>query len=157
MTADPLSADPTAANRPYREVTDARGRVYRIGETDRDILGHSRKLMVYLPWIAMMAISVFEYAYVSAEDTLSHAHGWTQSNTFWILSVWVFFQAGIAFPAGWLREKGILTARRAMYIGSGPIRKVRLLDTDVDDLHAEFGRLCIQSLADIVHHALALG
>ncbi|MFJ9419057.1 OFA family MFS transporter [Streptomyces sp. NPDC101227] len=102
----------------FREVTDAKGRVYRIGETDRDLLGHSRKLMVYLPWIAMMAISVSEYAYGSAEDTLSQAHGWTQSNTFWILSVWVFFQAGIAFPAGWLRERGILTARNAMFLGS---------------------------------------
>ncbi|MFF7187523.1 OFA family MFS transporter [Streptomyces sp. NPDC008222] len=124
MTADPIatngsSAGPGAAGRAYREVTDAHGRVYRIGETDRDILGHSRKLMVYLPWIAMMAISVFEYAYGSAEDTLSHAHGWTQSNTFWILSVWVFFQAGIAFPCGWLRERGVLTARRAMFLGSG--------------------------------------
>ncbi|MHC5905852.1 OFA family MFS transporter [Streptomyces sp. S6] len=109
--------DPAAV--PYREVTDARGRVYRVGETDRDILGHSRKLMIWLPWLAMMAISVFEYAYGSAEDTLSHAHGWTQSNTFWILSVWVFFQAGVAFPAGWLREKGLLTARQAMYAGSG--------------------------------------
>lgn len=123
MTTEPIatqgaSAAAGASNRSYREVTDARGRVYRVGETDRDILGHSRKFMVYLPWIAMMAISVFEYAYGSAEDTLSHAHGWTQSNTFWILSVWVFFQAGIAFPAGWLRERGILTARRAMYIGA---------------------------------------
>ncbi|MFI1847343.1 OFA family MFS transporter [Streptomyces sp. NPDC020480] len=104
---------------PFREVQDGKGRVYRVGETDRDILGHSRKLMVYLPWIAMMAISVSEYAYGSAEDTLSDAHGWSQSNTFWILSVWVFFQAGIAFPAGWLRERGILTARRAMFTGSG--------------------------------------
>lgn len=107
-----------AAGVAYRNVTDSKGRVYRVGETDRDLLGHSRKLMVYLPWVAMMAISVSEYAYGSAEDTLSEAHGWTQSNTFWILSVWVFFQAGIAFPAGWMREKGILTARRAMYIGS---------------------------------------
>ncbi|OLZ66458.1 MFS transporter [Streptomyces sp. IMTB 2501] len=82
------------------------------------MLGHSRKLMVYLPWIAMMAISVSEYAYGSAEDTLSAAHGWNQSNTFWILSVWVFFQAGIAFPAGWLRERGILTARCAMFLGA---------------------------------------
>ncbi|MFE6739680.1 OFA family MFS transporter [Streptomyces tubercidicus] len=104
---------------PFREVQDSKGRTYRIGETDRDILGHSRKLMVYLPWIAMMAISVSEYAFGSAEDTLSEAHGWTQSNTFWILSVWVFFQAGIAFPAGWLREKGILTARGAMFLGAG--------------------------------------
>ncbi|GHJ99424.1 MFS transporter [Streptomyces sp. Y2F8-2] len=123
MTADPMatnssSAGSGTAHHPYREVTDAHGRVYRVGETDRDILGHSRKLMVYLPWISMMAISVSEYAYGSAEDTLSTAHGWTQSNTFWILSVWVFFQAGIAFPAGWLRERGLLTARRAMYTGS---------------------------------------
>lgn len=107
-----------ATSTAYREVTDGNGRIYRLGETDRDILGHTRKIMVYLPWIAMMAISVSEYAYGSAEDTLSEAHGWTQSNTFWILSVWVFFQAGIAFPAGWMREKGILTARRAMFLGS---------------------------------------
>lgn len=106
MTAEPVAAkgspdEPGARGRAYREITDVRGRVYRVGETDRDILGHSRAFMVYLPWVAMMAISVFEYAYGSAEDTLSHAHGWTQSNTFWILSVWVFFQAGIAFrPAG---------------------------------------------------------
>ncbi|KND24607.1 OFA family MFS transporter [Streptomyces acidiscabies] len=118
MTADPYAAQ-SSRHVPYREVTDARGRVYRVGETDRDVLGHSRKLMIWLPWLAMMAISVFEYAYGSAEDTLSHAHGWTQSNTFWILSVWVFFQAGVAFPAGWLREKGLLTARQAMYAGSG--------------------------------------
>ncbi|MFI9102377.1 OFA family MFS transporter [Streptomyces fildesensis] len=107
-----------ATSTAYREVTDGNGRIYRLGETDRDILGHTRKIMVYLPWIAMMAISVSEYAYGSAEDTLSEAHGWTQSNTFWILSVWVFFQAGIAFPAGWMREKGILTARRAMFLGA---------------------------------------
>ncbi|WP_425827590.1 OFA family MFS transporter [Streptomyces fractus] len=115
MTLNHDTTEPHA----YREVTDARGRVYRIGESDRDILGHSRKLMVYLPWVAMMGISVFEYAYGSAEDTLSSAHHWTQSNTFWILSIWIFFQAGVSFPAGWLREKGILTARRAMFIGSG--------------------------------------
>ncbi|WP_051900639.1 OFA family MFS transporter [Streptomyces aureus] len=124
MTAEPIAAKDSpdegqgASGRAYREITDARGRVYRVGETDRDILGHSRNLMVYLPWVAMMAISVFEYAYGSAEDTLSHAHGWTQSNTFWILSIWVFFQAGIAFPAGWLRERGLLTARGAMLTGS---------------------------------------
>lgn len=64
MTAGPVasntsSAHPDAANRPYREVTDFPGRVYRVGDSDRDILGHSRKLLVSLPWIAMMAISVF--------------------------------------------------------------------------------------------------
>ncbi|MEB8343897.1 OFA family MFS transporter [Streptomyces endophyticus] len=120
MTAEPVSASNTApaTGSRYREITDEHGRIYRVGETDQDILGHSRKFMVYLPWVAMMAISVFEYAYGSAEDTLSSAHGWSQSNTFWILSIWVFFQAGVAFPAGWLREKGIMPARRAMYVGA---------------------------------------
>lgn len=102
----------------YEEVRDSKGRVFRVGETDRDILGHSRRLMVILPWIAMMGISVFEYAYGSAEDTLSEAHGWTHTNTFWILSVWIFFQAAVAFPAGRLREKGVLSARAAMLIGA---------------------------------------
>lgn len=120
----------------FREIQDSKGRVYRVGETDRDILGFNRKLMVYLPWIAMMAISVSEYAYGSAEDTLSEAHGWSQSNTFWILSVWVFFQAGIAFPAGWLREKGILTARRAMLIGAGLCLIGFLALSHLDDVFA---------------------
>ncbi|MFD7502263.1 OFA family MFS transporter [Streptomyces sp. NPDC059850] len=120
----------------FREIRDSKGRVYRVGETDRDILGFNRKLMVYLPWIAMMAISVSEYAYGSAEDTLSEAHGWSQSDTFWILSVWVFFQAGIAFPAGWLREKGILTARRAMLIGAGLCLIGFLALSHMDDVFA---------------------
>ncbi|MFE7117927.1 OFA family MFS transporter [Streptomyces sp. NPDC057654] len=107
-----------AATPAYREITDSKGRVYRVGETDLDILGHKRRLMVILPWVAMMGISVFEYAYGSAESTLHKAHGWTNTNTFWILSVWVFFQAGIAFPAGRLREKGLLSARAAMFLGA---------------------------------------
>ena len=106
----------TIAN--YREVTDANGRVYRVGETDRELLGRSRAWMVWLPWIAMMAVSVFEYGYGSAEESLREAHGWTMGETFWLLSIWAFFQAGIAFPAGKLREKGILSARAAMLVGA---------------------------------------
>ena len=113
-----MTTSPTEDSRSYREVTDERGRVYRIGESDRSILGHGRATMVYLPWAAMMAVSVFEYTYGSAEEVLAKAHGWTDTNTFWILSVWVFFQAGVAAIAGLLREKGILTARRAMMIGA---------------------------------------
>ena len=56
----------TTAPPNYREITDANGRVYRVGETDRDVLGRSRASMVWLPWIAMMAVSVFEYGYGAA-------------------------------------------------------------------------------------------
>ena len=102
----------------YREVTDANNRVYRVGETDHELLGRSRAWMVWLPWAAMMAVSVYEYGYGAAEEALRDAHGWTMSETFWLLSIWAFFQAGVAFPAGKLREKGIVSARAAMLVGA---------------------------------------
>ncbi len=102
----------------YREITDANNRVYRVGETDRQLLGRSRAWMVWLPWIAMMAVSVYEYGYGAAEASLREAHGWSMGETFWLLSIWAFFQAGIAFPAGKLREKGIVSPRAAMLAGA---------------------------------------
>ena len=102
----------------YREVTDANNRVYRVGETDHEILGRSRTWMVWLPWAAMVAVSVYEYGYGAAEEALRDAHGWSMSQTFWLLSIWAFFQAGVAFPAGKLREKGIVSARAAMLAGA---------------------------------------
>ncbi|MGW7514103.1 OFA family MFS transporter [Streptomyces sp. NPDC054796] len=103
---------------PYREVTDRNGRVYRVGETDIDIMGRRRRWMVILPWIGMMGISSAEYAFASAEDTLHHAHGWNSLHIFWMLGVWVFFQGAVAFPAGKLRESGRLPARWAMVCGA---------------------------------------
>ncbi|MDT5133468.1 MAG: hypothetical protein QOE41_2779 [Mycobacterium sp.] len=111
-----MSSKAAPAN--YLEITDANGRVYRVGETDRDLLGRSRASMVWLPWFAMMAVSVFEYGYGAAAQTLRHAHGWSLSQTFWLLSIWALFQAVVAFPAGRLREKGIVSAKAAMLAGS---------------------------------------
>ncbi|MEV6105593.1 OFA family MFS transporter [Streptomyces sp. NPDC051940] len=101
-----------------QEVTDRNGRVYRIGETDIDIMGRPRKWMVILPWIGMMGISSAEYAFTSAEDTLHTAHMWSSGHIFWLMGVWVFFQAAVAFPAGQLRESGRLPARTAMMLGA---------------------------------------
>jgi MFS family permease len=108
----------SSTNASYREITDANNRVYRIGETDRELLGRSRAWMVWLPWAAMMAISVYEYGYGAAAKSLRDAHHWTMSETFWLLSIWAFFQALVAFPAGKLREKDIVSARTAMLAGA---------------------------------------
>ncbi|SMD18256.1 OFA family MFS transporter [Kibdelosporangium aridum] len=102
----------------FKQITDSNGRVYRIGETPEDLMGRSRGWMVFLPWIAMMAVSVFEYGWGAAEDILEQAHGWTVNNAFWLASVWAIFQAAVAFPAGRLREKGIVSARAAMIVGA---------------------------------------
>ncbi|GLZ47484.1 MFS transporter [Actinomycetospora sp. NBRC 106375] len=109
----------TVTDPPYREITDARGRVYRVGESPQQILGVSRKWMVWLPWLAMMGISVFEYGYGAAESTLEDVHGWSLSQAFWLVAVWTVFQAGVAFPAGRLREQGKFSARTAMFVGAG--------------------------------------
>lgn len=103
---------------PYQEVTDHNGRVYRIGESDVDIMGRKRAWMVFLPWAGMMGISSAEYAFTSAEDTLHEAHLWSSGHIFWLMGVWVFFQAAVAFPAGQLRESGRLPARTAMLLGA---------------------------------------
>jgi MFS family permease len=101
-----------------REITDANGRVYRVGIPAEQILGRSRNWMVWLPWAAMFGISVFEYGFGAAEKTLENVHGWSLGQAFWLDAIWTVFQAAVAFPAGRLREKGILSARAAMLIGA---------------------------------------
>lgn len=108
----------STATTKYREITDQNGRVYRIGESPHDIMGRSRSWMVWLTWVAMMAVSVFEYGWGAAEETLEKAHGWSLTEAFWLASIWAVFQAGVAFPAGRLREKGIFSARMAMLVGA---------------------------------------
>lgn len=102
----------------YEIIVDDNGRRYRVGESPKSLMGHSRSIMVWMPWIAMMGISVFEYGYGAAAKTLQQVHGWSLSDAFWIVTIWAVFQAGIAFPAGRMREKDILSARAAMVIGA---------------------------------------
>ncbi|MFD4702991.1 OFA family MFS transporter [Streptomyces niveus] len=107
-----------SASVPYQEVTDRNGRIYRIGQSDRQIMGRPRWTMVLFPWIGMMGISSSEYAFTAAEDTLHTAHAWSSGHIFWLMGVWIFFQAAVAFPAGQLRESGKLPARYAMMLGA---------------------------------------
>ena len=103
---------------PYRIVTDGNGRQYRIGEPPESIMGRSRAWMMWLPWIAMMAVSVFEYGYGAAADTLQSHNHWSQSQAFWLVTIWAVFQPMIAFPAGRLRETGVLPVRVAMLLAA---------------------------------------
>ncbi|GAA4535790.1 OFA family MFS transporter [Amycolatopsis samaneae] len=108
----------TAAAPTYQELVDDNGRVYRVGESPHDIMGRSRGWMVWLPWVAMMAVSVFEYGWGAVEHTLEQKYGWSLGDAFWLASIWAVFQAGVAFPAGRLREKNIVSAKTAMLVGA---------------------------------------
>ncbi|SDO72014.1 Sugar phosphate permease [Actinokineospora alba] len=102
----------------YREIADDNGRVYRVGESAHDLMGRGRSWMVWLPWAAMMAISVFEYGWGAVVGIIRARYDWSLSDVFWLAGVWVVFQAGVAFPAGRLRERGVVSARAAMLTGA---------------------------------------
>jgi MFS family permease len=102
----------------YRVVVDANGRKYRVGESAESILGRPRSLMMWLPWIAMMAVSIFEYGFGAAADTLQSHNDWSQRQAFWIVTIWAVFQPLIAFPAGRLRERGVVPVRVAMFVAA---------------------------------------
>src|SRR5215471_105913 len=101
----------------YREVKDSFGRIYRVGESLQSLTGRPRWVYILVPWIAMMLISTFEYAWGTGESTLGKAYNRNLNKLSWLFTAWVIFESGAAFPTGWLRERGYLPARRAVFIG----------------------------------------
>jgi MFS family permease len=92
-------------------VRDVYGRRYRVGESDVDLLGRSRVWMIRLAWLAMLAVSLFQYGYAAALPALTSMNGWTMRQGLLVLAVWVVCQAGVALPAAWLyRRFGIRAA-----------------------------------------------
>jgi len=64
--------------------------------------------MVWLPWAAMMAISVYEYGYGAAEEALQRCARLEHVADVWLLSIWAFSRRASPFP----RES---SARRASF------------------------------------------
>jgi MFS family permease len=95
----------SSTDRAVREITDFYGRRYRVGESDRALLGRSRAWMTGLPWAAMVAISLFQYGYGAALPTLTEANGWSLWQAFAVLAAWVLCQAGTAPLGGWLYQQ----------------------------------------------------
>ncbi|MEU4163321.1 MFS transporter [Actinoplanes sp. NPDC026670] len=91
--------------RTVREVSDFYGRRYRIGESDRLLLGRSRSWMAGLPWFAMLSISLFQYGYGAALPTLATANGWSVWQALGVLGLWVVAQAAGSPLGGWLYQR----------------------------------------------------
>lgn len=107
----------TAADRPYQLLRDATGRVFRVGESPGDIMGYSRLVMLFLPWIGMMLASTLEYGWGAASGTVAHEYGWSLTTAFWNYSVYVLFEAGVSYFNGRFRERATWwTPKRATYI-----------------------------------------
>jgi MFS family permease len=101
----------------YQEVTNDTGRVFRVGEEPRQILGYPRGVVIMAAWLAMCLAGLLEYTWGSLSGSLQAAHNWSNAPTFWLFSVYVIFESLVQIGTGYLRNRGILNVRWATIIG----------------------------------------
>jgi MFS family permease len=109
---------PTSAPVPIVEVRGLHGRSYRVGERPHDIIGHSRKWMLGLSWVAMAGIGVLQYGYGVAVTALHTTNDSNVTGALWVLALWVVFQAGAAAPTAALSHRFALAPSRAVLVGA---------------------------------------
>lgn len=108
------------------EVRDCYGRLYRTGVSDRELVGHSRRWMFWLCWAATFAAGLPQYGYGVLLPTVAAAHGWSWTGALAELAAFVVVQAGVAFPAAWLLDRGVASPR-ALLIAGGLLCSVGLV------------------------------
>ncbi|MFC0435226.1 MFS transporter [Kutzneria buriramensis] len=89
------------------EVTDFYGRRYRVGESDRELLGHSRNWVLAAACVAMMVAGAGQYGF-----------GLIVGGNYWLLAIWVATQAVAVFPLALLRERRHVRPTPAMIVGA---------------------------------------
>ncbi|MFC4080296.1 OFA family MFS transporter [Amycolatopsis samaneae] len=100
-----------------RELLDVYGRRYRVGESDRALLGRSRTWIGWLAGAAMFAAGVQQYGFGVLAPVLSRAHGWTFTEIVLAFGLWAVCQASVAFPVAWLRDRQVLGPAAAVVLG----------------------------------------
>jgi MFS family permease len=95
---------------------DCFGRTYQVGPEPEELLGRSRAWMTWLPWAAMAATGVMQYAFGSLVPHLTGR--WAVGQVLWLLAAWTVFQAVAGFPTAYLRERGKLGPRGVMVTGA---------------------------------------
>jgi MFS family permease len=101
-----------------REIRDFYGRRYRVGETDRELLGRSRAWMLWAAWAAMLMASAGQYGYGALLPTLGATHGWSTEQAGWVLAIWILCQSCTVYPAARVRRRLGLPPAAPMLIGA---------------------------------------
>src|SRR5215472_3672268 len=101
----------------FQQVTNSTGRVFRVGEAPRQILGYNRWVVIMAAWLAMCLAGLLEYTWAALSGSLAASHHWGAAPTFWLFSFYVIFESFVQIGTGYLRNRGILTVRWAVIIG----------------------------------------
>jgi MFS transporter, OFA family, oxalate/formate antiporter len=101
----------------YREITNSTGRVFRVGETPKQIQGYGRWVPIAAAWLAMCLAGLLEYTWGALNGSLAAVHHWGPGPVFWAFSFFVVFESFVQIGTGYLRNRGILPVRYAVIIG----------------------------------------
>src|SRR5579875_2859525 len=101
----------------YREIVNETGRIFRVGEDPRSILGYPRWVPIIAAWVAMCLAGLLEYTWGALSDSLSSQHNWGAAPTFWLFSVYVVFESFVTPATAFLLGRGILPVRWAVVLG----------------------------------------
>ena len=104
-------------NATYQEVTNSTGRVFRIGETPKDVLGYGRWVPIMAAWLAMCLAGLLEYTWGALNGSLAAVHHWGPGPVYWAFSFFVIFESFVQILTGYLRNRGLLPVRWAVIIG----------------------------------------
>jgi len=112
--AEVTRAGETAAHQLIKNET---GRVFRVGETPKQLIGYSRGTVIMAAWAVMCLSGLVEYTWGALSGSLQAAHNWGDAPTFWLFSFFVVFESFVQIGTGFLRNRGILKVRWATMAG----------------------------------------
>lgn len=101
----------------YVEIKNDMGRVFRVGETPKQILGYPRWVVIIAAWIGMMLAGLLEYTWGALSGDLAAGHNWGLGEIGWLFSTFVIFESFVQIFTGSLRNRGFLNVRWATILG----------------------------------------
>jgi len=107
----------TEAFENHQNITNETGRVFRVGETPKGILGYGRWVPITAAWLAMCLAGLLEYTWGALNGSLAAVHHWGPGPVYWAFSFFVIFESFVQIFTGIARNRGILNVRWAVIIG----------------------------------------
>ncbi|MGH3437272.1 MAG: OFA family MFS transporter [Sciscionella sp.] len=106
------------ASTTYQEIVNpTTGRMFRVGETPKQLLGYPRWVVIMAAWFAMCLAGVLEYTWGALSGSLASAHHWGSAPVYWLFSIYIVFESFVQIGTGMLRSKGVLPVRYAVIAG----------------------------------------
>jgi MFS family permease len=101
-----------------RDVRDIYGRSYRLGPSDRMLLGSSRARVAAAAWATMLAVGATQYGYGAFAARAGHAASWSPEATAWGFVLWIACQSAASGALPWLRRRYRLTPAKTVTAGA---------------------------------------